>query len=141
MVDRELIHRKVRLLELNALHIKKMGLTSYAAFKKDYAIQKATEKILQEMIETCIDIGKHLISDQELRSPDDYRDVFAVLAEEKILAHPMTETMQRMVGFRNVVVHLYEDIDLPTVFAAATTRLGDFDMFVKEILRYVRKQK
>lgn len=141
MVDHDLIQRKLILLEESAAQIKKLGLKSFASFKKQYAIQKAAEKILQEMIETCLDIGKHIISDQRLRSPDDYRDIFTVLGEEKILPQKAANTMRQMVGFRNIIIHMYEKIDLELVFTSATKRLGDFDTFSKYILKFLSKAR
>jgi uncharacterized protein YutE (UPF0331/DUF86 family) len=141
MVDRELIRRKIIFLEQNKAGLKKLGVRTFVKFKADYSKQKAAEKILQEMIETCLDIGKHIISDERFRSPEEYRDVFTILEEEKILHRKTAEIMRHMVGFRNVIIHLYEKIDIEVVFAAATKRLADFDIFVKEILKFMRQTR
>lgn len=139
MVDHELIQRKLMLLDENANQLKKLDLKLYESFKKQYTLQKATEKILQEMIETCLDIGKHIISDQGFRSPDDYKDVFTVLEEEGVIKKSTADIMKQMVGFRNLIVHLYEKIDVEIVFMSATKRLKDFNRFSKEILSYLNK--
>lgn len=47
------------------------------------------------------------------------------------------KTMQKMVGFRNLVIHLYEKTDVEIVYGIYQNRLKDFDTFSKEILEYL----
>jgi uncharacterized protein YutE (UPF0331/DUF86 family) len=36
----------------------------------------------------------------------------AVLAKEKIISKELSEDLQKMVGFRNIAVHEYQELDL-----------------------------
>lgn len=42
-----------------------------------------------------------------------------------------------MVGFRNLIIHLYEKIDLEIVYGIYKKKLGDFGLFAKEILTFL----
>ena len=57
------------------------------------------------MIETCVDIAGHIISDQKYRVPNGYADTFKVLHEEGIFDKYLFQTMEKMAKFRNIVVH------------------------------------
>lgn len=101
-------------------------------------MQKAVEKMLQEMVEICIDIAKHIISDEGFRLPEDAKDAFTVLAEKNVIKDATAQMMQKMVGFRNLVVHLYEKTDVEIVYGIYRNRLKDFDIFSREILKHLK---
>jgi uncharacterized protein YutE (UPF0331/DUF86 family) len=133
MVDLMLINRKLVLLSQSKKELVKYNITSFDAFKKSHKDQKAVEKTLQEMIEICMDIGKHIIADEGFRFPEDGKDIFSALQENGVISDKMADLMRNMVGFRNVVVHLYEKVDLEIVYSIYKKHLNDFDMLVSEI--------
>jgi uncharacterized protein YutE (UPF0331/DUF86 family) len=62
-------------------------------------------------IEVCADVANHVIADRGLRVPATYSEAFDVLADAGMLPGPERDTMVRMVGFRNVIVHEYARVD------------------------------
>jgi len=138
MVDRLLIQRKLTLLEQKGKELRGYRIASLDDFRSKGYMQKAVEKMLQEMIEICIDVAKHIIADEGYRMPEDARDAFAVLEENKVVTPATAKTMTLMVGFRNLIVHLYEKIDLEIVYGHYKKRLGDFDGFAREVLRFAK---
>ena len=56
------------------------------------------------MIETCVDVAGHIISDKAFGTPASYSDTFKVLHENGILPASLFAKMDRMAKFRNVVV-------------------------------------
>lgn len=139
MVDVDLIKRKMILLENYKRELGKFPCVDFASFKKNVMMQKAVEKVLEEMIQICIDIGKHIISDEKLTMPSDNRGVFDVLYENKVLSDTVVELMKKMVGFRNVLVHMYEKINIETVYVIYRKRLFDFDRFTDEVRAYLKR--
>ncbi len=137
MVDKTLINRKVILLLQLKKELLNYGITSLEEFKKNQKDQKATQKSLQEMIEICMDIGKHIISDQGFIFPEDGKAIFTILEDNNVLSKKVTKRMHNMVGFRNVIVHLYERVDLEIVYGVYKKHLKDFDLFIKEINNYL----
>jgi len=47
--------------------------------------------------------------------------------------------MRQMAGFRNRLVHLYWEIDDELIYDYLQSELGDFDEFVRHILRFVEQ--
>jgi uncharacterized protein YutE (UPF0331/DUF86 family) len=94
---------------------------------------------LQVSIETCINIANHLIASERLRAPKDYKDSFKVLSETGILPPGFTQTMQEMTGLRNLLVHLYWDVDDQMLYDGIHSELGDFEIFVGHILTYLEQ--
>lgn len=84
-------------------------------------------------IEAAVDVGEHIIAAEQLRAPQSYADVFRVLGEHGWLNDGLASQLQRMAGFRNVLVHAYEDVDDQHVIAVQRTRLAGLDGFRREI--------
>lgn len=82
-------------------------------------------------------IGNHIIATERLRSPKDYKDGFQVLNEAGILPDEFTRTMREMAGLRNLLVHLYWDVDDQMVYDGIRSELGDFETFVEYVLAYM----
>lgn len=133
MVDQKLISRKLVLLAQAKKELVNYNIKSFDGFKKNHRDQKAVQKTLQEMVEMCMDIGKHIIADEGFRVPEDSKDIFAVLSENEIVSKATAAMMQSMVGFRNIIVHLYEKIDLEIVYGVYKRHLADFEKFSDEI--------
>lgn len=139
MVDKPLVQRKIALLMEKKKEIEGYEIRDLKDFKAKGYMQKAVEKMLQEMIEICLDVGKHIIADENFRLPEDGKDTFAVLLEKSVLTSTTTELMKKMVGFRNIIVHLYEKTDVEIVYGIYKKHLSDFDRFSMEILDYLRR--
>ena len=115
MVDKELLLRKLADLEEYFLQIKEYEKITVAEYTEDWKTQRIVERTLQIMIETCVDIAGHIISDKRYRVPKTYADTFRILQEEEILDKGLLKTMEKMAKFRNVVVHDYDKVDTEIV--------------------------
>ena len=86
-------------------------------------------------IETCIDVGQHIIASEGLRAPTDFADVFAAIGESGFVSRASVPTPQAMARLRNLLVHGYFRVDDRRVVEILHTRLGDFDTFRTEVAR------
>lgn len=55
-------------------------------FKKDRDLQSIILFNLIQAIQSCIDVGTHIIADMELGSPETLAEVFEILSENKIIS-------------------------------------------------------
>jgi len=133
MVDKALILRKFSELEVYLEQIKEYSNITLNKYSSSWKIQRIVERTLQMMIEICVDIAGHIISDKEYRIPKGYADTFKVLYEENILSKELFEAMQNMAKFRNIIVHQYDKIDEAIVVNILKKHLGDFISF-KDII-------
>lgn len=62
-------------------------------------------------MECALDIGNHLIADQGLPTPKVYKDIFAILADAKVIPAALAASLQKWAGFRDILVHNYLEID------------------------------
>lgn len=63
-----------------------------------------------------------------------YKMSFSILAKEGYISSDTSKKMGNMAGFRNIVVHDYQDVDINILKSILTNHLGDFELFYKEII-------
>ena len=81
-----------------------------------------------------------IISSQGLRKPETYKEVIEILGEEGILPVRFAERFAEAAKFRNILVHMYAEVDVEMVYEILQNNLGDFDEFAKYIARYLEKE-
>ena len=141
MVDKTLILRKLSALDEYLDQIREYANIMLEAYAGDWKIQRIVERTLQMMIETCLDISGHIISDEKFRVPETYADMFRILVENRILSTSRLDAFEKMARFRNIVVHDYERIDSEIVIGILRNNLEDFENFTASIIKYLKKRK
>jgi uncharacterized protein YutE (UPF0331/DUF86 family) len=131
MTDRALVEKKLaaivsavgdlrRLARLDRLH-------------DDVREERFIEHTLQLAIQAALDVASHIVSDEALGEPQTNRALFDLLVRAGWLDAPLAEHLSRMAGFRNVLVHGYDDVDLGVVEDIVNHRLGDLLQFVTRV--------
>ena len=138
MVDKSLILRKLSTLDEYLKQINEYANISSKEYAADWKIQRIVERTLQMMIETCLDVSGHIISDEKLRVPETYADMFRILVENNILKGSQLEAFEKMAKFRNIIVHDYEKIDAGIVLGILQKNLNDFEGFKEAIIDYLK---
>ncbi len=90
------------------------------------------------MVETCVDIANHIISEAGMRMPTSYADAFKVLFENNLVAPELFAALEKMAKFRNIVVHQYEEVDAEIVVLILKNNLLNFQKFKEAILTYLK---
>lgn len=86
----------------------------------------SAERFLQLAIEATLDIGAHLVADLKLGAIEVSRDVPYHLGDAGIVPPDLRETWIRMIGFRNILVHDYLELDRHIVYQVLQNHLDDF---------------
>jgi uncharacterized protein YutE (UPF0331/DUF86 family) len=66
-------------------------------------------------IQAAIDISSHLISKNQLKRPATYRETFELLGQAGIIAEDLAGELSDLAGFRNVLVHIYGQLNLDEI--------------------------
>jgi uncharacterized protein YutE (UPF0331/DUF86 family) len=103
--------------------------------RSDFAIMGGVQHYLLLAIETLVDLGSHVISSEGYEPPTSYSDVFRVLGQEGVVSPELAERLMAMARFRNVLVHLYAEVDEQRVLQILRGSLGDLDDFVATLHR------
>ncbi len=137
MVDRTVIQKILQSLNDSLDHLKsKQGIT-FAKYKNDKDLQAVIERRLETSIQACIDIGNHIVAQDNLGRPDTYGAIFTLLAEHHIISNELEKTLKKMAGFRNVLIHEYREIIVEKVYQVFNQHLNDFYAFAQAVMKYL----
>lgn len=139
MIDSAVVRKILTSLNESLEHLKTKQKISFEEYKNDRDVQAIVERRLETAIQSCIDIGNHIISHENMGAPADYGEIFLILADKGIIKNTQTEKLVRMAGFRNILIHEYRDILIEKVYDILQTRLADFYEFAQAVLDYLKK--
>ncbi len=137
MISSEVINAMVDLVDENIRLIEEIRAQGYESFSNSFRDIQAAKHSLQEAIEACLDIGSHIIAEKGFRRPEDYKDIYKVLEEERIIDPALSAKLQEMAQFRNLLVHRYARIDTKRIFIIMSEDMKDIQEFAKRILNYI----
>lgn len=89
---------------------------------------------VQRAGEAAIDLAMHIVSQASLGLPKSSREAFELLATEGIITTEIAKNMKAMVGFRNIAVHDYQEINLDILKHIVENRLVDLLEFKARVL-------
>lgn len=139
-LDKQSIHSKIARLRKNIKELSQIGKTPVKKYKNNFLLTSTTERLLQVSVQIMLDIGSHIVSEEELGEPLEYRDIFKLLVKEKILPQKMESSLMELTGLRNRIVHVYDEIDHNLIYQCLQNELGDMDDFVGLITKYIKKK-
>lgn len=87
----------------------------------------SAERFLHLAIEALLDMGNHVIADENLGVVDWYSDVPRIFLEKGLISPELSEKWIRMIGFRNTLVHGYIDIDRTIVHEVLQNGIKDIE--------------
>lgn len=140
MVDVEIVERKLVELKSRAEWI--------AVHRRATAEELAADRIARELVafnlmlavQAACDIATHIIADEGWDAADSVSESFTRLAEHQVLTPETALALRRAVGFRNLVAHGYEALNLEMTHAASTSGLADLDRFAREVRAWLATQ-
>lgn len=123
MVDAERIGTRLDRLERLVERLEEVRSEGEDAYLADDRTRAMTERWLQLAIQSCIDVGAQLTSELSVDPPADYAGVFRALSAAGHLAPDLAERLARAAGLRNILVHMYLELDDREIFSS----LGQLD--------------
>jgi uncharacterized protein YutE (UPF0331/DUF86 family) len=128
MTDPELLAQKLAFIETCVRELRTLARPS--EITRDVREARFVLHTLQIAIQAALDVASHVVSDERLGEPETNRELFDRLARHGWLSPALATTMERMAGFRNIVVHGYGGVNLEIVKDIVAHRLEDLLAFV-----------
>lgn len=129
MTDPDLIAKKLALIETSVRELE--TLSRPAEIERDVREQRFVEHTLQIAIKAALDAASHIVSDERLGEPSTNRELFDLLERAGYLPAELASALKDMAGFRNILVHGYQAVDLSIVRNIVETRLSDCSASLK----------
>ena len=139
MVGQAVVDRKLTLLDTYVGYLEELATRPASEFAGSFLVTGAARYYLQVAIECCIDIGAHVLAADTARRAEDYRAVFRLLAEERVIGEDTARAMDPAAALRNRLVHGYERVDDARVHAMLAGAATTFRAFAREIAAYLER--
>jgi uncharacterized protein YutE (UPF0331/DUF86 family) len=125
MIKSEVIRKRLNALDVHMGVLRRQQAYSFDAFVSDPERYGSVERFLQLSIEILIDLGNHVVADEGLGVVNWHSDIPVILAESGYIDDVLKERWIQMIGFRNILVHAYLEIDRRIVYDVLQNQLDD----------------
>ena len=130
----DLVRARCNEIEESVQRLEALANTPLGDFLADRDARDVACYRLLVAIEAALALCYHVSARRLRKTPEDYAGCFAVLGEAGVLAPDLTERLQRMARFRNLLVHVYWTVDHEQVHALIRRDLGDLRAFAAAIV-------
>jgi uncharacterized protein YutE (UPF0331/DUF86 family) len=119
--------------------IERLPLSDPAAFAADPRNAASAESYLRRALEALLDLGRHILAKGFGRGPAEYKEVAIGLARAQVLGESQGALLVRLAGYRNRLVHFYDEVTDEELFEICTQHAGDIGDLLDALLGWVRR--
>jgi uncharacterized protein YutE (UPF0331/DUF86 family) len=101
---------------------------------ENFTVQDSIVLNVQRACEAAIDMAMHVVAKRRLGVPQDARSAFELLAVERVIDRELAERMKLMVGFRNIAIHEYQQLQIGILQRILEERLADLPRLARQLL-------
>lgn len=140
MIDKDFINEKINLITRDLERLETFSDFTISQMAEDFMRYSALKNILMEIVGRAIDINEYLIfelSDKKTEAPKTYKEMFLLLGDLNILPKDFAKEISRSAGFRNAIVHEYNNLDKNTVYKKVGDVTSQYKKYCDFILKYL----
>jgi len=113
--------------------------TDVDRFDTDYTRQDAAVLNVLRACEQTIDLANHIVRLYKLGIPTSSAESLELLQRKSIIDVTLSRKLKKMVNFRNIVIHQYQQMDLEIVKSVIISGLDDLVFFSDKILQFIQR--
>jgi uncharacterized protein YutE (UPF0331/DUF86 family) len=132
VVERRLAHQRDLLAE-----IRKLQPITVTTITGEPIVKAALERMIQAVVDLAVDINAHLATSVLSKSPATGRESFDLMVEAGILKQSQADALKPAVGLRNILVHMYADIDLDILADSSEAFEVGFSDYVRTVAQWL----
>lgn len=140
MVDEEVVVTKLEQINGYTHDLEDMRGLSKDRYVSDIVIQRAVERTLLNLIQSCIDLAQHIRATESIGNAETSKEEIEALGEAGVISRETQARLEEAVGFRNVLAHRYGDVDHDIVYEVLHEDLHWFGRFQQEVAQWLREQ-
>jgi len=131
--------QKTALIDEMLRGIATLPLDSAAAFARDPHDVAAAESYVRRALEMVLDLGRHILAKGLGQDALEYKQVAVALREAGVLDGPLGEALFEMAGYRNRLVHFYDEVGTPELYEICVDRVDDVRRVRDALLDWLRR--
>lgn len=132
----EIIIKKMTSLKHCLDRLEEKRPEKWESLLENYDLQDIISVNLERAVQLTVDIGLHTLSGLRVQPPETMAEVFSLLNRKGVITETLAQHLISAVGFRNIAVHEYEEIDWKIVHSILFQHLADFHQFMRHVLEF-----
>ncbi len=132
-INRGLLKRRTAEIKKAVEELKSIASAGEDNFLSNPTSIDAAKYKLVVAIEAALSICNHIAARRGKRIPESYSACFIILGEVGVLSTDLSKRLARMAKFRNMLVHIYWEIDGAKVYEIIQNDLEDLEEFTGEV--------
>lgn len=137
MVRPEVLRKRIDRIRMHLEVLGRLRAVDRETFVTSPVQYGAAERFLQLAIESINDMGAHVVAERGLGPIDRYRDIADAFNSAGWIDAPLHDAWLRMIGFRNILVHDYLNVDRHLVYDVLQDNLGDVQALSEVFTRFL----
>ncbi|HBP64819.1 MAG TPA: DUF86 domain-containing protein, partial [Desulfosporosinus sp.] len=125
MVDKDIIQRKLSVIDLRLQNLETLKLMELKEFMASFQAVDAAKYNLQVCIEALIDVSNHVVARERWGIPSTSAEAVKLIIQHGVLGKDKESSLVQMVKFRNRIVHLYQEVDDSDIYRILQENLDD----------------
>ena len=118
--------------------VRALPLASYEQFIADPRNVAAADSYVRRALEALMDLGRHILAKGLGRVATEYREVARQLLAAAVIDEETSQRMSDMAGYRNRLVHFYDEVTPQELYSICTQRTGEINDVTNALLAWVR---
>lgn len=138
-MERDIIIRKLDSLARCVRRIEEKRPDTLEQLIDDIDTQDILSINLERAVQVSVDIGVHLLAGMSVPPPKTMGEVFTILVSATMIPEETGIALRQAVGFRNLSVHAYDQVDWERAFDIVHDQLDNFRKFAEAITKIMAR--
>lgn len=138
-VNQTLLTEKAQSVRKMLEGISTLPLESLDSFLQDPRMSAAGESYLRRALEALLDLGRHLLAKGFGIATTEYKEIARQVGEVGVLSSEQTEKFIQMAGYRNRMVHFYQEVTPEELHEILTRHVSDVEDILGSTIDWAAK--
>jgi uncharacterized protein YutE (UPF0331/DUF86 family) len=138
-IKEKIVAQRIAWIEGMVRGVAGLPLDSLEHFMADARNVAAADSYVRRALEALLDLGRHILARGFGRAVSEYREVARQLLAAGVLTADDARVMGEMAGYRNRLVHFYDEVTPPELYRICTERLPDVTTIVNGLRIWIQQ--
>src|SRR4030043_1890510 len=136
-IDSKVVAQRVFWISQMVDSLKDLQLEEKVSFLADRHKVAAAASYLRRSLEALFDIGRHILAKKFAFPATEYKEIAKGLSEKKVIIGIEAESMRKMAGYRNRMVHFYHEITPDELHEICLDHLDEIKLLLDRMLKAI----
>jgi len=119
-------------------NMKLLPIQSYKEFQSDPRNVAAAESYLRRALESLLDLGRHILAKGFGQAVIEYKEIALALSDKGVLTVKERELLREMAGYRNRMVHFYDEISERELYEICCQGPKDIEKLLDAMIKWIK---